>query len=92
MVNPIVKSLIRTQVRQAARDNGMGLLDAIRYSKAVSDSTIEAALNIAGEKTRAKVASVQALGDGTLLNKFLEFLNSELGKALIAIILSLIGI
>lgn len=92
MIHPVLKTLVRTEVRQAAREKGVGLLEAIRLSKAVTNSTIEAALADSPESTQVALTGTEGLGDGTLIQKFLDFLGTDAGKALIALLLKLIGL
>ncbi len=90
MFHPLLKQLVRTQTRQALEDQGYGLLKAIRLSKAVSDSTIEAAVSSSPPEVEAQLTKVTAIGDGSILKFFTDFLNSDLGKMLIALIIKLI--
>lgn len=92
MIHPVLKALVRTEVRQAARRKGAGLLESLHLSKSVTNSTIEAALSESPEETRVALTAVEGLGDGTLIQKFLDFLASDAGKALIGIILKLLGL
>lgn len=90
MAHPLLVVLARAQTRQALRKSGHGLLDAIALSKEVDDDMVSAALAESSDETRAALSVVGALGDGMLLQKFLDFLNSDLGKALIALIMKLL--
>lgn len=73
---------------------GKGLVEAITLAQQVDSDMIQVAITSA--PTSALVDAVQqfntvaGLGDGSIIAKVLEFLNSDLGKALIALLVSLI--
>ncbi len=81
---------LRTEVRKHLVSKGVGLLRAVRLAASVDDDTVEAGVTMAGAETRASMSSVSAIGDGSLLAAYTKFLQSDLGKALIALITNLI--
>lgn len=87
--------LVRAAVRSELRSKGYTLVEAIRLSREVDEDTLNVALSNAPKTVQSKLADAEkkdfgAIGDGTLLKFFTEFLKSELGQQLIAIILKLL--
>lgn len=87
--------LVRAAVRSALREKGHGLVDSIRLSREVDEDMFNVALANAPKPVQNKVSDAEkkdvgAIGDGTILKFFTEFLKSELGQQLIALILKLL--
>ncbi len=85
MAHPLLTQLIRARVRQSLRAEGHSLLESIQLAGSVDGDLVDTALAASPEAV-AQIDAVGALGDGTLIQKFLDFLNTDLGKALIALI------
>ncbi len=93
MSHPILTMLVRNKIRDDLRRKGHGLVDAIRASRElVTDDVVSTAVENASPEVQAEVGKVGAIGDGTILKFLTDFLNSELGKILLALIKSLIGV
>lgn len=73
------------------RKSGVPLLEAVRLASIVDEDVIEAAQDQLPSDGALQLDAVR-FGDGAIIDRFIEFLNSELGKALIAIIRQLIGV
>lgn len=83
----------RLAVASELRKQGMGIVKAHRLASVVDESFIDAAVASAPDNVQAAyMAATSAVGGplSDLLEKFLEFLNSDLGKMLIQLILSLL--
>jgi len=61
----------------------------MQLARQIDDEVVSAAIGIAPPSVQLGVG---AIGDGTILKAIIDFLKSDLGKALISIILSLIMI
>lgn len=105
MSHPILGFLAETRVRQGLRRHGHSLIESIQLAAAgVTDARIESFLNESPEAQQhvaailARFAALPveervrlgAIGDGSLIKLFTDFLNSELGKALVAFLMQLI--
>lgn len=71
----------RLRVAAALRRQGHSVLDARELSHSLTAATIEAAV---------PPEAVGAIGDGTILQKLIDFLNSPAGKALIDALIQLL--
>lgn len=90
MAHPMLTMLVRSRVRAAlVRDAGKGVFEAIQLASTVDADTINTALAALPDAKTAADA-VGAIGDGSLIQKLIDFLNSDFGRALIALILRLI--
>jgi len=69
---------------------GHRLLDAIHLANSVSDETIDTAISESPDNVKAEATKVAAIGDGTILAAIKQFFASDLGKALIAFIISML--
>lgn len=82
MSRPVLHGLVRIRVAAGLRRKGYGFMEARELASSLTAEIIDA----------ASPESVQAIGDGTLFQLIIDFLNSEAGKALIdALIKLLIG-
>lgn len=82
--------IARTHVRQGLIAKGHRLLDAIHLASSVDDETIDTAISASPDNVKVEATKVAAIGDGTILAAIKQFFASDLGKALIALIMSLI--
>lgn len=98
MSHPILLLLTRAKTRQTLRAKGHSLAESIQLASLVDDDMLDAAVSQSPEEVKKKVGElslsggnmVGAIGDGSILKLITDFLGSDLGKALIAIILSLL--
>jgi hypothetical protein len=93
--HPVLTTLIRTRVRQDLRRQGTGLVEAIHLANLVDADVIDTARDqLPPEGVSALDATIAptAVGDGSFIDRILKFLDSELGKTLLALIRSLIGV
>ena len=91
--DPLFYTMTRLRLRQALRDKG---LSGAKLRDAVDDATdevIDAARGLASVPPKDIGADQpKAIGDGKLLDLLTKFFNSELGKALIAQLMKLLGL
>lgn len=83
--------LARAQMAAAAglrRQHGLGFFEARRLASTVDASTIALATSMLPAEADREV--VGAIGDGTILQAIIDFFNSDLGKALVQLIISLL--
>jgi len=90
MAHPFLVHLARARVRQSLRASGHSFVESIQLAASVDADLVDTAFAVAPPEALAAVDSVEALGDGTLLQKFLDFLNSDLGKMIVEIIRKLL--
>ena len=87
---------VRTRLavaRELRRSHGFGLVEAHRLAAVVDDDLIATAVDSAPDEVRAAFVAATGVVGGPLadlLTKFLEFLNSPLGQALLKLIISLL--
>lgn len=87
--------LLRLQTRLAAREAGYGFFEINQMMGGCDDAKVAEAVDLTrgmGYAVPADVVTpvVGAIGDGTILKKIVEFLQSDTGKMLIQILLSLL--
>lgn len=87
MAGPLFRARVQMATAAALRQRGFGFVEARRLAATVDADTISLAASMAPEEVQSAVGS---LGDGTILQMILEFLQSELGNALIQLIISLL--
>lgn len=91
MVHPVLMALAKASVREQLRAKGHSLRDSIKLANMVDSGLIQTAAD-AGAIELPTVATMGAGAvGGTIIDFLLQFINSDLGKALIALILKLIG-
>lgn len=90
MSHPILTQLVKVRVRQSLRAAGHSFIESVQLASTVDADLVDMAFAVAPPEALAAVESVGALGDGTLLQKFLDFLNSDLGKMIVEIIKKLL--
>lgn len=91
MAHPLLVVELRAAIRQELFQKGVGFIEALRISrKSVDSAVVDEAIEISPSEVKAELAKVGAIGDGTLIKFFTDFLNSDLGKALVKLLLSLI--
>ncbi len=89
MVHPLLTQLVKARVRQSLRREGYSLIESIQLAGSVDADLVDTAL-AASPDAFSELNAMTGLGDGTLIQKFIDFLNSDLGKALIALIMKLL--
>lgn len=93
MARPVLKTLLRARLRRELVADGRPFLQALQLAASVDDEDIQAALDVAPTEVRAglEAAEAQVAGPGAdLLTRLLDFLNSDLGKALVALLKTLL--
>lgn len=81
----------RLQARAQLRDHGFGWIEINRHMRNCTDEMIgQAASAVGGQPNFSATEGVAALGDGEILKKIIEFLQSDTGQMLIQILLSLL--
>jgi hypothetical protein len=93
---------IRVKSWREFRSKGHSLLEAIQLAKnLIDDDVVDTALMLSSAELRSAVQAineagpsdeVRGAGDGSFIRIIEDFLNSDLGKMLIALIMSLIGV
>lgn len=84
MSRPLLHGLVRLRVAAGLRRKGYGILEARHLSESLPGEVIDA---------HTTPETVGAIGDGTILQAIIDFLNSPAGKALIdALIQLLVGL
>lgn len=89
MNNPMLYPLIRLATRLELRSQGLGRLRINEILDGATDDVIDLAVT---QSAAGAAIPVGAIGDGTLIKLFTDFLKSDLGKALIAALLALLGL
>lgn len=79
---------VRLQARLTLREVGYGFFEINRLMAKCDDAVIADAVAASGAAIPTEM--VGALGDGAILKKIIEFLQSDTGKMLIQILLSLL--
>jgi hypothetical protein len=82
--------MTRARVREQLRAQGKGFLESFQLASQVDADTVATAAALAPPSVQSKAMGFGSVGDGSILNAILDFLNSDLGKALVALIISLI--
>ena len=94
MLGLFAKNRIQTQVAsELRREHGLGFFDARKLASTVDDDAIRTAAATCSEPVQSKVAELfapQGLGDGSILQAILDFLNSPLGQELLKALMKLL--
>lgn len=90
MAHPILTQLAKVRVRQALRQGGVSFVESVQLAATVDSDLFDMAVSLAPPEARAQLDTVSGIGDGTLLQRFLDFLNSDLGKMVVEIIRKLL--
>lgn len=90
MAHPVLILLARAKAREQLRAQGKGVLESFRLAGQVDEDVVSAAVGLAPPDVSVKAATFGSIGDGSILKAIMDFLNSDLGKALVALIISLI--
>jgi multidrug resistance efflux pump len=98
MHHPVLLLLARAKARQELRAKGHGFLESIQLANLIDDNLFDTAVSLAPAEAQVKLAEladttsqVRAIGDGSLIKIFTDFLASDLGKMLMAFIMSLLA-
>jgi len=95
MHHPLLLHAVRGRIRREARKKGYSLSEAIAYAREVDAEQLEDAI-ASLPKVADAVYSLTEVSEGDvggeLLDRILAFFESDLGKALIKLLLSLIGL
>lgn len=92
MAGPLFNLRLRLAVRQELRARRMGVFQIQDRMAELTDDVIDSAVASAGatEAVFALENGVNALGDGTILKAIIDFFKSDLGQAIIKLILGLL--
>lgn len=86
----VFNAVVRMKVRQEYRKQGLGLIESIRKANAVaSDEAINGLIADAEAISGVKIVGT-AIGDGTFMDKLIDFFNSPAGKMLLDALLKLL--
>lgn len=95
MAHPVLMALVKARARQQLRASGHTFLESLQLAATVDDALVQTAADagsievpLAPPATAA--AAVGVLGDGSIIKFFMDFLNSDLGKALISLLMKLL--
>ena len=86
-LGPVACAVVRMHLREEYRKKGMGLVERIKKANEASDDVINGLVPDA-EKVAGK--KFGAIGDGTIIQAIIDFLNSPAGKALIDALIQLL--
>jgi hypothetical protein len=85
--HPALVLAARAKVREQLRARGHSFVEALHLANQVDAGTLAAAASVAPPEVGLKLGT---LGDGSILQSILDFLQSDLGRALVQIVLSLL--
>lgn len=88
MKHPLFYVVTRLKLRSALREKGYSRAEVNDLVDGATDDVIDAADAIAN--AGQPESAVGAIGDGTLIQKFFEFLQSPAGQALLAALMKLL--
>lgn len=89
MAHPILTQLAKVRVRQALRQGGVSFVESVQLAATVDSDLFDMAVSLAPPEARAQLDTVSWDGGG-LVQKFLDFLNTDLGKMVVEIIRKLL--
>lgn len=85
--HPVLNAFLRRRlVVELHKAHGMSIADARQMTADLDDEEIDSAV----EQTEGAKEAVGAIGDGSLLQKLIDFISSPQGQALIALLIKLI--
>lgn len=90
MARPQTVVLARTKVRQALRRKGYTLIDSIQLSQSVDANLVDVAVDSCPPEVQEAVLKCESAVGGPILDAVLAFLDSDLGKTLIDVLLKLL--
>lgn len=95
-MGPILKQYLLSRVRQSIRqkDSSVGFIESFQLANSLTDEQFRFAKQMAAQKLNMTMgavdAAIEAGGEHPVLDWLTEFLNSDLGKALIQILTALL--
>lgn len=92
MKHPAFYTLSKLAVRAELRARGYKFFEINDVIAGIDDDVIDVAAAQTNAVSGVQDATVGAIGDGAILKAITEFLKSDLGKALVAAILALLGL
>lgn len=86
-LNAVVRRRVVVELRKA---HGLSLHEARELVAELDDDTINEGIKQVAPTVEGGAEAVGAIGDGVILQKIIDFINSPTGQALIALLLKLL--